>query len=189
VADSSAHCPKRERRSISNLSSITAGGLPNHTAAGGLQTECTGDGRCAGVQVPACQTNTLTAPSTNKTTKFLQCHVNPKPYIQMQRGKNFPKIKSHLKSLVAILGLAAQNLVATTKPEPWKSWVSLQYSSGNRDSSVGIATRYGLDAPGIECRWGRDYQHLSKSALGPTQPPIQLVLDLFLGDKAAGAWR
>jgi hypothetical protein len=25
-----------------------------------------------------------------------------------------------------------------------------------RDSSVGIATRYGLDGPGIESRWGRD---------------------------------
>ena len=35
-----------------------------------------------------------------------------------------------------------------------------------RDSSVGIATRYGLDGPGMESRWG---------ALGPTQPPIQWV--------------
>jgi hypothetical protein len=25
---------------------------------------------------------------------------------------------------------------------------------GSRDIAVGIATRYGLDAPGIECRWG-----------------------------------
>ena len=25
------------------------------------------------------------------------------------------------------------------------------------DSSVGIATPYGLDAPGIETRWGRDF--------------------------------
>ena len=28
-----------------------------------------------------------------------------------------------------------------------------------RDSSVGIATRYGLDGPGIESRWGRDFPH------------------------------
>jgi len=26
-----------------------------------------------------------------------------------------------------------------------------------RDSSVGIATRYGLDGPGIESRWGQDF--------------------------------
>ena len=36
-----------------------------------------------------------------------------------------------------------------------------------RDSSVGIATRYGLDGPGIEFRWGRDFPHLSRQALGP----------------------
>jgi hypothetical protein len=28
-----------------------------------------------------------------------------------------------------------------------------------KDSSVGIVTRYVLDGPGIESRWGRDFQH------------------------------
>ena len=28
--------------------------------------------------------------------------------------------------------------------------------NSGRDSSVGIATRYGLDGPGIEFRWRRD---------------------------------
>jgi hypothetical protein len=40
----------------------------------------------------------------------------------------------------------------------------------NRCSSVGIVTRYGLDGPGIESRWGRDFSQLSRPALGPTQP-------------------
>jgi hypothetical protein len=43
------------------------------------------------------------------------------------------------------------------------------------DSAVGIATFYGLDFPGIESQWGQDFPHLSRPALGPTQPPIQLV--------------
>ena len=43
---------------------------------------------------------------------------------------------------------------------------------------VDIATGYGLDGPLIECRWGRDYPHLSRTALGPTQPPVQWVPDL-----------
>ena len=33
-----------------------------------------------------------------------------------------------------------------------------------RDSSVGIATGYGLDGPGIELRWGRDFPHMSRPA-------------------------
>ena len=48
-------------------------------------------------------------------------------------------------------------------------------------SSVRIATRYGLDGPGIESWCGRDFPHLSRPALGPTQPAIQWVSGLFWG--------
>jgi hypothetical protein len=34
-------------------------------------------------------------------------------------------------------------------------------------SSVGIATGYGLDGPGMESQWGWDFPHLSLLALGP----------------------
>ena len=55
------------------------------------------------------------------------------------------------------------------------------------DSSVGIATRYGLDGPGIESRCRREFPHLSR-------PPWGLPSLLYNGyrriprGKAAGAW-
>jgi hypothetical protein len=55
-----------------------------------------------------------------------------------------------------------------------------------RDREAGIATRYGLDSPGIESRWRRHFPHLSRLVLGPTQLPIQLVPVFFPGGKAAG---
>ena len=39
-------------------------------------------------------------------------------------------------------------------------------------SAVSIATGYGLDGPGIECRCWREFPHLSRPTLGPTQPPV-----------------
>jgi hypothetical protein len=54
-------------------------------------------------------------------------------------------------------------------------------------SVVGIATSYGLDGPGIESQWGRDLLHLSRPALGPTQPSVQWVLGLSRGQRAAEA--
>ena len=55
-------------------------------------------------------------------------------------------------------------------------------SIGGPGSSVGIATGYGLDGPGIESRWGgRDFPHLFRPALGPTQPPVQWALGVSRG--------
>jgi hypothetical protein len=42
----------------------------------------------------------------------------------------------------------------------------------SRDSSVGIATRYEQDGPGIESRWELDFPHPTEPALGPTKPPV-----------------
>jgi len=35
------------------------------------------------------------------------------------------------------------------------------------DSAVVIVTRYGLDGPGIESPWGRNFPRVSRAAVGP----------------------
>jgi hypothetical protein len=54
------------------------------------------------------------------------------------------------------------------------------------DTSVGIATCYGLDGLGIESQWKQDFPHLSRPFLRPKQPPVQWVPGFFPGRKATG---
>jgi hypothetical protein len=58
-----------------------------------------------------------------------------------------------------------------------------------RDSSVGIATRYGLDGPRIESRWGGEIFRRTRP-YRPWGPPSLLFngYRVFPGGKAARAW-
>jgi hypothetical protein len=72
--------------------------------------------------------------------------------------------------------------------------MTLKYLTSNNilkgpDSSVGIATRYGLDGPGIESQWGGGIFRSRPER--PWGPPSLLYngYRVFPGGKAAGAWR
>jgi hypothetical protein len=58
----------------------------------------------------------------------------------------------------------------------------------DRDSSVSIATRYGLDGPGIESRWGARFSPPVQTGHGAHPASYTVVTGSFPGDKVAGAW-
>ena len=57
-----------------------------------------------------------------------------------------------------------------------------------RDSSVGIATRYGLDGPGIESRWGGGARLSAPVQTGPEAHPASCTMGTgsFPGEKRPG---
>ena len=63
------------------------------------------------------------------------------------------------------------------------------YINGGRDSSVGIATRYGLDGPGIDSRWGGEIFRTRPDRSWGLPCLLYNEYRVFPEGKAAGAWR
>jgi hypothetical protein len=78
-----------------------------------------------------------------------------------------------------------QNTHQQTHPYTIQSITIIKTPVG-RESSVGIANRYGLDGPRIESRWGREFQHPSRPELGPIKPPIYNEYRVFHGVRRPG---
>ena len=59
-------------------------------------------------------------------------------------------------------------------------------TSAKRVALIFIWTRHCLDGPGIEYRWGRDFPHPSRPAVGPTQRSLQWVPGIYRRVKRPG---
>ena len=97
-------------------------------------------------------------------SRFIDLNVTDTPFLQ---------INDNTESLIQV----------SNGIDPKKDiqiWQGTKINSGPC-SVVGIETAYGLDGPGIESRWGRDFPHLSRPTLRPTQPPVQWVPGLSRG--------
>jgi hypothetical protein len=90
-------------------------------------------------------------------------------------GRSVKLLTVGLTVVSSMSSLRAQELVLFKgKSRPFHSFPG-------RDYSLGIATGYWLDGPGIESLWERDFPDPSTPALGSTQPPIQRVPGLSRG--------
>jgi hypothetical protein len=117
------------------------------------------------------------------------CKNNSKETVYTYTDMNWEQ-DSHrfLITLAHVLSHASSYGICSEKSGNATSFSPSISDSGGPGSSVGIATYYGLDGPGIESRWGRDFSHTSRPSLGPTQPPVQWVPALSRGGKEAGEW-
>jgi hypothetical protein len=92
-------------------------------------------------------------------------------------------VSSHRQELKALQLFTV--VVSSADFNPFASTVMLVNMSKMPGVSSGIATGYGLDSPGIESQWGRDFPHLSRLAPGPTQSPVH-GYQVFPGGKGKG---
>jgi hypothetical protein len=82
--------------------------------------------------------------------------------------------------------LSALRLLKVKRQRGYYYYYYCYCGGGDRDSSVGIATRYGLEGPGIESGWGEIFRTRPDRPWGLPRL-IYNGYRVFPGGKAAGA--
>jgi hypothetical protein len=72
-------------------------------------------------------------------------------------------------------------------PDSDKRFLFCKPTKEGRDSSVGIAARYGLDGPVIESRWGARFSALVQTGRGAHSASCTMVTGSFPGVKWLGS--
>jgi hypothetical protein len=80
----------------------------------------------------------------------------------------FISFLSEYENLRTLRGRKLQLADIWVRKGDWGEYLDVRKRKMGRDSSVGIATRYVLDDPVTESRWGRDFPQTYRPALGST---------------------
>jgi hypothetical protein len=108
----------------------------------------------------------------------------------VSRSQSFKQTENSLENYITITYIIDSETVETEAPvcavHHKKGFTLPTFFIGSRGSVVGITTRYGLEGPGIESRWGEIFRTYPDRLRGP---PSLLCSGyrVFPGAKAAGA--
>jgi hypothetical protein len=103
---------------------------------------------------------------------------------------SLPNICFLAKCYTKYFFMYSQTPTAVGRVKVWTGkWSCNRLLGVGRGSSVGIATRYGLDGPVIESRWVARLSAPFQTGPGAHPSPLYNGYRVFPGGKAAGAWR
>jgi hypothetical protein len=106
---------------------------------------------------------------------WLTCDIYSTSPLRLLRHVIFSIVVTGMADTGTVMCVCTRHVSISVFPYCFRLILSDQAWRCGPGSVVSIATGYRLDGLRIESRWGRDFLHLSRPALGPIQPPVQWV--------------
>ena len=127
----------------------------------------------------------------NQTSDLPPCSAVPQTNCTtacpLQMAIANPKYKTGLKSYDRILVFLCGQAETDEDDDANCRFLQITFSTGvGRDGSVGIATYYGLDVPGIESRWGARFSAPVQTGSEPHPASCTMGTGSFPGVKRPG---